>query len=49
MDNLPGKAQVGSDGRLQGGSFWGAVGVLILPGLSVLLTTLTVLVMMPDV
>ena len=49
LDNLPGKAHVGADGRLHGGSFFGAIGVLILPGLSLLLTALTILVMMPDI
>lgn len=48
LDNLPGKAQVGSDGRLQGGSLLGAIGVLILPTLATILTVLTILVMMPE-
>lgn len=48
LDNLPAKAHVGADGKLEGGSLVGAFGVLILPGIAALLTTLTVLVMMPD-
>ena len=49
MDNLPAKAHIGADGRLQGGSLIGAVGVLILPLLSAILIALTFLVMMPEI
>jgi hypothetical protein len=48
LDNLPGKAQISPAGSLTGGSFIGGIGVLILPGIAILLTTLTILALMPE-